>query len=124
MTEAGGRLAAQRKKIWNITLGIFFFILGLIGILIPVMPQLIFFFLSAIFFSRASKRFRRAMRRYRQRHPKVERAYTNWRRKARAKRQELIRGAKKIRRKVEREIDEMTGHEAEPPGERDHRDAR
>jgi flagellar biosynthesis component FlhA len=124
LTEAGGRLAAQRKKIWNITLGIFFFILGLIGILIPVMPQLIFFFLSAIFFSRASKRFRRAVRRYRQRHPKVERAYTNWRRKARTKRQELIRGAKKIRRKVEREIDEMTGHETKPPGERDHRDAR
>ncbi len=84
-------LAAHRKKIWNIALGIFFFILGVIGILIPVMPQLIFFFLSAIFFSRASKRFRRALRRYRQRHPKVEKAYVAWRRKAREKRRKWIR---------------------------------
>ena len=86
-----GAGSAYRKKIWNIALGIFFFALGVIGILIPVMPQLIFFFLSAIFFSRASKRFRTALRRYRKRHPKVDRAYENWRRKAREKRRQVIR---------------------------------
>jgi hypothetical protein len=89
--KSKGALASQRRRIWNIALGIFFFILGVIGILIPVMPQLAFFFLSAIFFSRASKRFRTALRRWRKRHPKVERAYQSWRRKAREKRRALIR---------------------------------
>ena len=94
MSEARRPGSAHRKRVLNFLLGIFFFILGVIGILIPVMPQLVFFFLSAIFFSRASKRFRRAIRRYRQRHPKVERAYVNWRRRSRAKRQRLIRKLK------------------------------
>ena len=73
----------KRQKIWNIVLGVFFFILGVIGILIPVMPQLIFFFLSLVFFSRVSPRLRRAVRRYRKRHPKLENAYQSWRRRAR-----------------------------------------
>ena len=94
MTAAPRSGSSHRKRIWNIALGIFFFILGVIGILIPVMPQLMFFFLSAIFFSRASKRFRRILRRYRQRHPKVDRAYVNWRRRARRKRQRLIQRLK------------------------------
>ena len=85
-----GALAAQRKRIWNIALGVFFFILGVIGILIPVMPQITFFLLSALFFSRASKRFRTVLRRYRKRHPKLDRLYENWRRKARQKRRKVI----------------------------------
>jgi uncharacterized membrane protein YbaN (DUF454 family) len=93
-----------------------------IGILIPVMPQLAFFFLSAIFFSRASKRFRRAVRRYRLRHPRLERAYVSWRRKSREKRQTLIRKARKLKRDLEEKVDEMTGREDDPP--RDRRDAR
>jgi uncharacterized protein len=97
MTAARRGGSAHRKRVWNFVLGIFFFILGVIGLLIPVMPQLVFFFLSAIFFSRASKRFRRMLRRYRQRHPKVDRAYVNWRRRARAKRQKWIRRAKEAR---------------------------
>ena len=91
MTAAShGPGSAYRKKIWNIALGTFFFILGVIGILIPVMPQLAFFFLSLVFFSRVSKRLRRAVRGYRKRHPKMDRAYTNWRRRAREKRRKWI----------------------------------
>jgi uncharacterized protein len=82
--------SAYRKRIWNIALGIFFFILGVIGILIPVMPQFAFFFLSLFFFSRVSKRLRRAVRRYRKRHPKLDRAYANWRRRAREKRRKWL----------------------------------
>lgn len=104
----------RRRKIWNIVLGIFFLILGLIGILIPVMPQVLFFVLSAIFFSRVSPRLRRALRRYRKRHPKIDRAYANWRRQARDKRQRLIRKARKLRRGFEEKVDEATGRDAGP----------
>ena len=91
MTKAShGPGSAYRKKIWNIVLGSFFFILGVIGILIPVMPQLVFFFLSLVFFSRVSKRLRRAVRRFRKKHPKLDRAYANWRRSAREKRRKWI----------------------------------
>jgi uncharacterized membrane protein YbaN (DUF454 family) len=98
----------KRRRIWNVALGIFFFILGVIGILIPVMPQLVFFFLSLVFFSRVSPRLRRAVRRWRHRHPKVERAYRNWRRKSREKRLALIRRARKIRSDIEEKVEELT----------------
>lgn len=96
----------NRRRIWNIALGIFFFILGVIGILIPVMPQLVFFFLSLVFFSRVSPRLRRAVRRWRSRHPKVENAYRNWRRKSREKRLEVIRRARAFRRGIEEKVEE------------------
>jgi ferric-dicitrate binding protein FerR (iron transport regulator) len=98
----------KRRKVWNIALGVFFFILGVIGILIPVMPQLVFFFLSLVFFSRVSPRLRRAVRRWRQRHPKVENAYKNWRRKSREKRLELIRRARKMRHDIQEKVEELT----------------
>jgi ferric-dicitrate binding protein FerR (iron transport regulator) len=101
------RAKQKRRKIWNIALGIFFFILGVIGVLIPVMPQLVFFFLSLVFFSRVSPRLRRAVRRWRQRHPKVENAYKNWRRKGREKRLEMIRRARQFRRDVEEKVEEV-----------------
>jgi uncharacterized membrane protein YbaN (DUF454 family) len=94
-TPTHHRTPAHRRKIWSIALGVFFFVLGVVGILIPVMPQFLFFFLSAIFFSRVSPRLRRAMRRFRQRYPKFDRAYRNWRDRARQKRQELIRRSKR-----------------------------
>jgi len=104
----GARQKKQaRRKIWNIALGIFFFILGVIGVLVPVMPQLVFFFLSLVFFSRVSPRLRRAVRRWRQRHPKVEHAYKSWRRKSREKRLEIIRRARKFRDDVEARVEEV-----------------
>jgi ferric-dicitrate binding protein FerR (iron transport regulator) len=107
---ADARLARQKRqahrKAWNIALGSFFFVLGVIGVLIPVMPQLIFFFLSLVFFSRVSPRLRRAVRRWRQRHPKIENAYRSWRRKGREKRLQIIRRAREFGREVEEKVEQ------------------
>jgi uncharacterized membrane protein YbaN (DUF454 family) len=72
-------------------LGIAFFLLGVIGVLIPVMPQVPFFIMSALFFSLVFPRVRRAIRRFRHRHPKLDHAYRSWRGKARKKRRERKR---------------------------------
>ncbi len=85
----------QRRTTRNTALGFVFLILGIVGVFIPVMPQLIFFFLSALFFSLVSPRLRRALRRFRQRHPSVQNAYVKWRDRARRKRQERIRRRKR-----------------------------
>ena len=101
------RSRSKRQKAWNIALGVFFFVLGVIGVLIPVMPQLVFFFLSLVFFSRVSPRLRRAVRRYRKRHPKLENAYRKWRRKSREKRLEIIRRAREMGRNIEEKVEEV-----------------
>jgi uncharacterized membrane protein YbaN (DUF454 family) len=80
----------HKRRTRNIVLGIVFLILGIIGVIIPVMPQLIFFFLSALFFSMVSPPLRRAMRRFRKRHPSLDSAYKKWREKARLKRRKHI----------------------------------
>ena len=95
------RRPRRPSKAWNLALAIFFFVLGVIGVFIPIMPQLAFFFLSLIFFSRISPRFRRAVRRFRKRRPKLDRAYEKWRAKARKKRLEIIRKTKGMREDVE-----------------------
>ncbi len=59
--------------------------------IIPVMPQFIFFFLSALFFSMVSPPLRRALRRFRKRHPSLDSAYKKWREKARLKRRRHMR---------------------------------
>ncbi len=104
----------HRRTTRNIALGIFFFVLGVIGILVPVMPQLIFFFLSALFFSLVSPRLRRALRRFRKRHPKVDTAYTKWREKGRKRRMKIIRAARKLRHDVAERIEEVTHHHPHP----------
>lgn len=101
------RMRSHRKKIWNIALGVFFFLLGVIGILIPVMPQLVFFFLSLVFFSRVSPRLRRAVRRFRKKHPKIDTAYLKWRKKGREKRLQIIRRARDVRRNIEEKVEEV-----------------
>ena len=90
----------HKRRLRNFFLGVGFFILGVIGIFIPVMPQLIFFLLSLIFFSMVSQRLRRAMRRYRRRHPTLDKAYVKWRERSRRKRLKLIRKARKLRHEV------------------------
>jgi hypothetical protein len=77
---------ASRRKIRNLALGIGFFVLGVIGVLVPIMPQVPFFIMSALFFSLVFPRVRRALRRFRHRHPKLDEAYRKWRNKARRKR--------------------------------------
>jgi uncharacterized membrane protein YbaN (DUF454 family) len=109
MTQAHTRTPIHARRGRNIFLGIFFFVLGVIGILIPVMPQIVFFFLSALFFSMVSPRLRRALRRFRKRHPSVDRAYAKWREKGRKKRQEIIRKARKIRHDIEERFDGGVG---------------
>lgn len=84
----------RRGKAWNLTLGIFFFVLGVIGILIPIVPQVPFFIMSLLFFSLVFPPIRRWIRRFLHRHPKIAHAYKRWRDKARKKRQGRIRRRK------------------------------
>ena len=79
------------NKARNLFWAIFFFILGVIGVLIPVMPQVPFFIMSLIFFSLVFPKVRRALRRFLHRHPKVAHAYKKWRDKARHKRRRKMR---------------------------------
>jgi len=78
-------------------MGIFFFIVGVIGVLIPVMPQIPFFIMSLFFFALVFPPVRRWMRRFLHRHPKVAHVYKTWRDRGRRKRQHRIRRAKEAR---------------------------
>jgi uncharacterized membrane protein YbaN (DUF454 family) len=98
----------HRRTTRNIALGVGFFILGVIGIFIPVMPQIIFFFLSALFFSFVSPRLRRGLRRFRKRHPSLDKAYTKWREKSRRRRLKIIRKARKIRHDIEERFEDSS----------------
>ena len=83
MTAPHHATPLHRRRMRNIALGIFFFILGVIGVLIPVMPQIPFFVMSLLFFSLVFPKVRRALRRWRHRHPKIDQAYRKWREKSR-----------------------------------------
>jgi uncharacterized membrane protein YbaN (DUF454 family) len=95
MTEPHHATPIHRRRTRNLLLGIFFFILGVIGVLIPVMPQIPFFVMSLLFFSLVFPKVRRALRRWRHRHPKVDEAYRKWRDKARRKRRTKIHRRKR-----------------------------
>jgi flagellar biosynthesis component FlhA len=95
----------HRRRVRNTLLGILFFVLGVIGIFIPVMPQIIFFLLSLVFFFIAFPSLRRRLRRFRRRHPSLDRAYVKWREKSRQRRLKLIRKARKIRHDFEERFD-------------------
>jgi len=86
----------RRNKVWNLVLAIFFFILGFIGILIPVMPQVLFFAMGLLFLSMVSPTVRRAVRRFLHAHPKLAHAYKRWRDKGRQKRRAMIRRRKEL----------------------------
>lgn len=81
----------RRNRILNLFLAIFFFILGFIGLLIPVMPQVLFFVLGILFLSLVSPTVRRRVRKFLHAHPKLAHHYKRWRDKGRQKRRELIR---------------------------------
>ena len=78
--------------------------LGVIGVLIPVMPQIPFFIMSLLFFSLVFPPIRRAIRRFLRRHPKIAQVYKKWRDKGRRKRQELIRKRKELARRLRDEL--------------------
>jgi len=96
------RRRKRRSKAWNVVWGIVFFILGVIGILIPVLPQIPFFLMSLFFFSLVFPPLRRWVRRFLHRHPKLAHAYRKWREKGRRKRQEFIRKEKEIAARLRR----------------------
>jgi len=84
-----------RRRARNIALAVFFFIVGVIGVLVPVMPQVPFFVMSLLFLSLVSPRVHRAVRRFLHRHPKIEASFRNWRHRRRAKRRKRIQRRRK-----------------------------
>ena len=98
--EAPRPSRVRRNKLRNLTLAIFFFILGFIGLLIPVMPQVLFFAIGLLFLSLVSPTVRRRVRRFLHEHPRVAHAYKRWRTRSRQKRLELIRRRKALARKM------------------------
>lgn len=77
-------------------LAVVFFLLGVVGLLIPVMPQILFFAMSLFFLSLVSPPVRRAVRRFLHRHPKLAHRYNTWRTKRRQKRLKRIRKAREL----------------------------
>lgn len=98
--------ARRRSKTHNLVYAIFFFVVGVIGILIPIMPQVPFFVMSALFFSLVFPKVRRTLRRWRRKYPKLDASYHRWRSKGRRKRQEAIR-----RRREAEVLSERIGRE-------------
>ena len=97
--EGGNRKTSRRKKrskAHNLAWAIFFFILGVIGVLVPIMPQIPFFIMSVLFFSIVFPSVRRRLRRFLRRHPRAAHAYKKWRDSARRKRQKMIRKEKEM----------------------------
>jgi uncharacterized membrane protein YbaN (DUF454 family) len=77
-----------------LALAILFFIIGVIGVMVPIMPQVPFFVMSLLFLSLVSRRVHRAVRGFLRRHPRAEASYHAWRRKRRRKRQTKIKQRK------------------------------
>ena len=94
MTASHTPPLGRRSKARNLALAVFFFIVGVIGVIVPVMPQVVFFVMSAIFLSLVFPSFRRKLRRWRHHFPKLDASYRKWRDRARRKRQERIRNAR------------------------------
>ena len=87
----------RRSKARNLLLAAVFFLLGVIGVLVPIMPQVVFFVMSALFLSLVFPGLRRTMRRWRHRYPKLDASYRKWRDRARSKRLVKIRKARHSR---------------------------
>ena len=107
-SEAPRPSRVRRNKLWNLTLAIFFFLLGFIGLLIPVMPQILFFAMGLLFLSLVSPTVRRRVRRFLHDHPKLAHAYRRWRDKGRTKRRAIIRRRKEL-------ADRLHRHRTAPP---------
>ena len=109
--EAPRPSKVRRNKLWNLTLAIFFFILGVIGLLIPVMPQILFFALALLFLSLVSPTVPRRVRRFLHDHPRLAHAYKRWRERGRVKRREMIRRRKELAARIR-------VHRTDPPADR------
>jgi uncharacterized membrane protein YbaN (DUF454 family) len=87
----------RRSKTHNLVYGTLFFLLGVVGLLIPVVPQVPFFVMSALFFSLVFPGVRRRLRRWRLKHPRLDASYRKWRGRARRKRHAAIRRLRELR---------------------------
>jgi uncharacterized membrane protein YbaN (DUF454 family) len=84
----------RRSRVKNLAWAVIFFILGVIGVMVPVMPQIPFFVMSVLFLSLVFPSVRRRLRRFLHRHPRVARAYKKWKDRRRKKRLARIRRAR------------------------------
>ena len=89
--HAHARKPRPRSRTQNLVWAIVFFVVGVIGILVPIMPQVPFFVMSALFLSLVFPKVRRALRRWRLKHPKLDASYRRWRARGRRKRHAVIR---------------------------------
>src|SRR5262249_25163082 len=80
----------------NLAWAIFFFIVGVIGVMVPIMPQVPFFIMSLLFLSLVFPSVRRRLRRFLHRHPKIAHAYKSWRDRRRHNRRRRSRKAKEM----------------------------
>src|SRR5262249_40514722 len=85
------RSTGRRSKTKNLVWAAVFFVLGVIGILLPIVPQVPFFIMSLLFLSLAFPSVRRAVRRFLHRHPKAAHTYKKWKDRRRKKRRLKIR---------------------------------
>ena len=91
-TRARGLKPTGRTR--NLVWAAVFFVLGVIGVMIPIMPQIPFFIMSVLFLSLVFPSVRRWLRRFLHRHPKIAHAYKKWKDSRRKKRQRKIRRGK------------------------------
>ena len=92
--EGGQAGRNRRSRLKNLLWAALFFVLGVIGLLIPIVPQVPFFIVSLLFLSLVFPSVRRALRRFLHRHPKLAHAYKKWKDRRRKKRQKHIRKKK------------------------------
>lgn len=99
-TRAREGAAARRGRAKNLFWAVVFFLLGVIGVLIPIVPQIPFFIMSLLFLSLVFPGVRRALRRFLHRHPKLAHAYKRWKDRRRRKRLDRIRKEKESAAKM------------------------
>ena len=92
--------AARRSRAKNLFWAAVFFLLGVIGVLIPIMPQIPFFIMSLLFLSLVFPSVRRRLRRFLHQHPKLAHAYKRWKDRRRRKRLNRIRREKESAAKM------------------------